>query len=110
VEDQAPRYIGLLRQAVPGMELEPRDLPDGDQPLDRVDDEIGLAVAGYLDLIQMLRHAEHGMALEELFFRKAIRGADNGARDALDMWQHPITDLLVIVREIELGHRLAVAG
>ena len=65
IEYQPARHVGRIRRAIPGMQFEPADLRHRGQPLDAVDLQIGLAVAGDLDQFQQLRGAGHRMALEE---------------------------------------------
>ena len=53
----------------------------------------------------------HGVALEELLLAvDAVGHADDRARPALDVADHPGADRFVVARQIELGDRLAVAG
>ena len=50
------------------------------------------------------------MALKELFAIDSIRRADDRAGAAFDVFNQPVADLFHVLREIELGHRLAVAA
>src|SRR4051794_31991884 len=51
------------------------------------------------------------MPLEEVLPAvDAVRHADHRARPTLHMRQHPLADRLIILRQLELGHRLAVVG
>src|SRR5690349_14506193 len=50
------------------------------------------------------------MALKEFFAVDAVGRADDRARTALEVADHPFADRLEILRKIELGDALAVAG
>ena len=73
IEHQAARHLGLVRLAVPGMELERGDLGHRRQALDAVDLQIGLAVAEHRHQFEQVRRARHGVALEELLAADAVR-------------------------------------
>src|SRR6266481_2724981 len=54
------------------------------------------------------KRALHGVALKEPFAADPIRRANDGARPALQVANHPAADRLEISGEIELCHAIAV--
>jgi hypothetical protein len=110
IEHQTARHVIQIGRAIPGMQLEPADLRHRGQSLDLVDLQIGFAVAGHPRKRQELRGALHAVTLEEMLAMDAVGCAHDRTRPALDVRHHPLADRLEIVREIELGDGLTVAG
>ena len=79
VEHKAPGKRWMMRLAIPGMELHGRDLRHGDEALDAIDLQVGLAIAFDGGELDQVGNAGHGVALEELLVIDAVRRADDGA-------------------------------
>jgi hypothetical protein len=92
------------------MQLEAGCLCYGDQTFNTVDCDVRLVVARDFDEIEQAGHAWHGVALEEPLATNAIRSANDGARAALEVWQHPIADGRKVFGEVLFGHRFAVTA
>ena len=93
----------MSRLVVPRVVFDGGDLRGGDQTFDAVDLDVGLAVAFDLGQREQVRHALHFMALEEALAINAVRSPDDGAGSALQVLDHPGTDLLEVLRKVELG-------
>ena len=91
------------------MQLQATDLRHRRQPLDLIDLQIGFAIARDLGELHEIGGTRHRMALEEFFTADAVGCAENRARTALEVGNHPFPDRLEILREVELGNGLAVA-
>src|SRR5262245_46692854 len=85
------RMAGLI---VPRVILNSRDLRCCNQTFDTVDLRIGLAISFDVHQADQVRHAAHGMPLKESLCIDAVWRADEGARPALEMLDHPGTDLV----------------
>jgi hypothetical protein len=92
------------------MQLDATDLGNGGEALDTVDLQVGFLVTEDFDQFQQVWRSRHRVALEELLAVNAIRGPDDRARPALDMIDEPRPDRFVILRKLDLGHGLVVAG
>ena len=103
VEHKAPGKRWMVRLAIPGMELHGRDLRHGDEALDAIDLQVGLAIAFDRGELDQIGNAGHGVTLEELLAVDAVRRADDGAGPPLEMLDHPGTDLFEIGGQISLG-------
>ena len=82
----------------------------GGQALDAVDLQIGLLVAGDLRPVPAGSTCPAWRGAGRTLAADAIGRPHDRAGPALDMGHHPGADGFEIAREIQLGHRLAVAG
>jgi len=65
-----------------------------------------LMVARDCNQLEHFRHPLHPMALKKMFSADSIGCAYDGARASPDMFDHPLADNFVVVREIELRYGL----
>ena len=103
IEDQAAGDFGIAGRAVPGMKLERSDLCGRSERLDAIDLHVWRLVAAHLDGREKVRHAGRSVALKELFGADTIRQPDQRAGATLEMRQHPLADVFVVAREVDLG-------
>ena len=99
IEHQPPRHVGRVRRAIPRMQLEAADLRHRGKPLDAVDLQIRLAIAGDFYQLQQVRGPRHRMALKEGLAADAVGRAHHRAGPALQMADHPAPDRLEIARD-----------
>ena len=92
----------MPRLVIPRVVFDRCDLGCCDQTLDSIDLDVGLSVAFDLHEADQVRHAQHGMALEEPLRIDPVGRADDGAWPALQMLDHPRANLFEVAREIDL--------
>ena len=92
----------MPRLVIPGMVFDGCDLGCCDQTFDPIDLNVGLSVSFDLHQADEVRHAQHGMALEEPFRIDSIGRADDRARPAFKMLDHPWPNLFKVARQIDL--------
>ncbi len=110
IEHEAAGQLRIVRQAVPGMQLERGDLRRLHERFDAIDLQIGLAIARRLapslkrfDVPRMAWRWKNVLAVD------AIGRANDGAGAAADVLDQPVADGFEVAREIELGDGLAGA-
>ena len=91
------------------MEFHGRDLGHGDEALDAVDLQVGLAIALDDGLFDQRGHAGRCVALKPFLVIDAVRGAYDRTWTAPEMLDHPRSDDFEVAGEIELGGSAALA-
>ncbi len=109
IEHQPTGDFRIARRAVPGMDFQGGNLRGRDQGLDPIDLHVGCLVASDFHGCQKIRHSGRRMTLKELLGAHSVRHPDERAGSALEVRQHPITDILVVSGEVGFGHGSTVA-
>ena len=104
IKHEASRSIRRSRRAVPWMQLDPGDLRYGRQSFHAVNLKIWFRVAGHGDQMKETGGTRHRVALEEALRPDAVGRADDRARAATKMLDHPAADCFEIARKIEFGN------
>ncbi len=110
IEHQPAGDLWIAGRAIPGMDFERGNLRGRDQGLDPIDLHVRRLVASDFHGCQKIRHSGRRMTLKELLGAHSVRHPDERAGAALEVRQHPITDILVVSGEVGFGHGHTVAG
>ncbi|ASV88471.1 hypothetical protein CES85_3790 (plasmid) [Ochrobactrum quorumnocens] len=110
IEDEPAWHFWLFRFAIPGMQFDAANLRDGDEPLDTIDLQVRFFIAEDSDHFEQARRSMRCMPLEKLLTPNAIRGSDDRTWPALDMFDEPRAHGFIILRKLDLDHRLIITG
>ena len=110
IEDEAAGHLGIPGLAIPGMQLQSGQLRNFRETLDSIDLKVRLLAARHLRQREHARRARHRMALKKMLSANSVRRANNRARPAFQMRDHPGSNYLVVLRQLQLGDRLSITG
>src|SRR3569833_2015406 len=105
IEGDAIRLVECAAMRAPGVQFKHAHLHETYQTRKRIRHHVGLGLfrARYIDACDIFAGGLIRVLLIEAFLADTVRAAHQGERPLREVGQHPIGDVVVILRELEFG-------